>query len=84
MYWGTKDVFKLFNSERFIFMDPEDPEPALKRLERLNSDPMAYKAAVEQPILAGGAKEAFSPLQKALEAANLPVPFKNGPMSRRE
>ena len=71
MYWGTKDVFKLFNSERFIFMDPEDPEPALKRLERLNSDPMAYKAAVEQPILAGGAKEAFFSLAKSIGGGQL-------------
>ena len=27
-YWGTRDVFEIFNPERFVFVDVDDPWPA--------------------------------------------------------
>ena len=56
IYWGTQDVFKVFNREAFIFWDPDHPELALERLAYLEANPDAYKEMQARPYLAHGAE----------------------------
>jgi len=54
IYYGTRDVFKIFNADAFVFYDVDDPRPALDRIAYLESDPAAYAEMLAQPILANG------------------------------
>lgn len=42
VYFGSRDVFKVFNKESFVFYDPEAPQAALDEIARLDADPEAY------------------------------------------
>ena len=59
IYYGTTDVFKLFNKDAFIYYDIHDPQPALDRIAYLETNRTAYAEVLAQPILAGGALEEY-------------------------
>lgn len=54
IYWGTRDVFKLFNEKAFIYYDIANPKEAINQILRLESDPQAYQEMAQQPVFANG------------------------------
>ena len=54
IYYGTTDVFKLFNKDAFIYYDVHDPQTALDRIAYLETNRTAYAEVLAQPILADG------------------------------
>ncbi|KAL9178441.1 hypothetical protein ACHAXT_003771 [Thalassiosira profunda] len=54
IYYGTTDIFKLFNKDAFIYYDIQDPQPALDRIAYLETNRTAYAEVLAQPILADG------------------------------
>ena len=54
VYYGTKDVFRIFNRDSFIYYDIEDPEPAISTLLTLEQNNSAYLEKLNAPILAEG------------------------------
>lgn len=54
IYYGTEEVFELFNRKAFIYYDVFDPQEALDLVTHLNSNETAYRDIVSQPILAEG------------------------------
>ena len=58
IYYGTTEVFDLFNKEAFIYYDVDNPQPALDQIKHLETHPEAYKEMQLRPMLAPGALEA--------------------------
>ena len=54
IYWGTREVFNIFNLEAFVYYDPENPQTALDRVRYLEYNNTAYDEVMTQPILANG------------------------------
>jgi hypothetical protein len=54
IYYGTADVFQIFNSRAFIFYDVDDPQPAIDRVKYLESNRTAYLEMARLPILKDG------------------------------
>mmetsp|Transcript_15523 Transcript_15523/g.28200 ORF Transcript_15523/g.28200 Transcript_15523/m.28200 type:complete len:433 (+) Transcript_15523:257-1555(+) len=54
IYYGTREVFNLFNKESFIYYDVDHPQPALNRVAYLESNETAYNEVLGQPIFANG------------------------------
>lgn len=53
IYWGTKQVFNYFNSERFIYMDDKNPDDAIQKIKYV-SDPQRWLTTVNKPVFHGG------------------------------
>lgn len=51
IYYGTEEVFDLFNPESFVFYDINNPESALEKMRLLEESPEAYHKVLERPIL---------------------------------
>lgn len=60
IYYGTLDIFKLFNKDAFVYYDVQNPLPAIEQVFHLYSNETAYKNMLNIPILASGAKKYFS------------------------
>lgn len=56
IYYGTTQVWNVFNKKAFIYYDIENPFPALNRVAYLERNPSAYATMMGQPILANGNK----------------------------
>ena len=54
IYYGTEEVFNIFNRKSFIFYDAANPKPALERVAYLERNRTAYDMVLEEPILANG------------------------------
>jgi hypothetical protein len=55
IYFGSNEVFDIFNKDAFIFYNPQDPMPALEKLQMLVSNETAYQEMLHQQlILANG------------------------------
>ena len=54
IYYGTTEVFDLFNKDAFIYYEIDDPQPALDRIAYLETNRTAYAEVLAQPILANG------------------------------
>jgi len=54
IYFGTTDIFHIFNRNAFIYYDINDPAMALKRISSLEENPELYNEMRAQPILANG------------------------------
>lgn len=54
IYYGTAEIFDIFNEKAFIYYNVSDPEPALKQVAYLESNETAYNETLNQPILANG------------------------------
>ena len=59
IYYGTTEVFKLFNKDAFIYYDIHDPQAALDRILYLETNRSAYAEVLAQPMLAEGALEEY-------------------------
>jgi hypothetical protein len=55
VYWGSDEVYEVFNRHAFIMYNPEDPGPALQQIDTLVKNETAYQQMLHhQPILAQG------------------------------
>lgn len=54
IWYGTQDIFKIFNKDAFIYYDVEDSKLALNKIAYLEYNRTAYDEMLEQPILAEG------------------------------
>jgi hypothetical protein len=54
IYYGTDEVFDVFNRKSFIYYDINDPAPSLERIAFLESNRTAYDEMLKEPILANG------------------------------
>jgi hypothetical protein len=54
IYWGTMDVWNLFNRRAFVFYDMDNPSEALEEIKYLEANETAYKEKLDQQILAHG------------------------------
>lgn len=56
IYYGTRDIFKIFNPNSFIYFDVENPEESLSQIVRLETNRSAYEMMLKQSILRDGAR----------------------------
>jgi Glycosyltransferase family 10 (fucosyltransferase) C-term len=54
IYYGTKEVFDIFNRNAFVWYDVNDEQPALDQIKYLEANRTAYAAMLREPILANG------------------------------
>jgi hypothetical protein len=54
VYWGTKEVFDVFNKDAFVYWDVDNPQASLDQLMRLDQDDDAYEKMLSTPYLADG------------------------------
>jgi Glycosyltransferase family 10 (fucosyltransferase) C-term len=54
IYYGTQDVFEVFNKDAFIFYDINNPQPAIEKVAYLEANRTAYDEILTQPALANG------------------------------
>jgi hypothetical protein len=55
IYYGTTEIFDIFNKDSFIFYDIHNPQPALDLIQRLEDDPAEYHRMLQEtPILKEG------------------------------
>jgi len=54
IYYGTRQVFDIFNDKAFIYYDIENPQQALDRIAHLEAHPKDYEAILNEPILKDG------------------------------
>ena len=55
IYYGTEEIFDVFNRHAFVFYDVANPTPALDRIRHLEENETAYlQVARDEPILAHG------------------------------
>mmetsp|Transcript_26997 Transcript_26997/g.39972 ORF Transcript_26997/g.39972 Transcript_26997/m.39972 type:complete len:414 (-) Transcript_26997:243-1484(-) len=54
IWYGTPDIFDIFNSKAFIYFNVENPAPALEKIALLEANPEEYDAMLAEPILADG------------------------------
>ena len=59
VYYGTKEVFDIFNRKAFIYYDIENPEEAVDRIKHLEENPDDYDKMLNEPILNDGAYEKY-------------------------
>ena len=42
IYYGSKDVYNIFREDAFVYMDPKNPEPALREIRSLEENHTEY------------------------------------------
>lgn len=50
IYYGTQDVFKIFNARAFIYYNISNPESAVEQVRRLMNNSSAYREMLNEPI----------------------------------
>jgi len=74
IYYGTEDVFDIFNKDAFVYFNESSPEEAVTLVRHLMEDPTAYERKRRQPILAEGAMSKYFSLfyeQKGVLASQI-------------
>jgi hypothetical protein len=54
IWYGTREIFDVFNERAFIYYDIDDPQPALDRIAYLEKNQTAYDELSKETILANG------------------------------
>lgn len=54
IYYGTPEIFDIFNPKAFIYFDINNHKEALDRIQYLEENPDAYQQLLKEPILANG------------------------------
>ena len=54
IYYGTQEVFDIFNPRAFVYYDPGRPQQALAQIVHLETNQTAYDEVMKEPILAHG------------------------------
>ena len=55
IYYGTEDVFSIFNAKAFVYFDEDNPAATVQQVRNLLEDENLYQQMLAQPILAPGA-----------------------------
>ena len=71
IYYGTPEVFNLFNKEAFIYYDPANPQPALERILYLETNTTAFEEMLAKPKVANGARKTYFSLKKDVGGGRL-------------
>ena len=56
IYYGTEEVFHIFNKKAFVYYDINNPQKALDLISHLNENEEDYRNMVSQPIFVDGTK----------------------------
>jgi len=56
IYYGTEEVFDIFNKKAFVYYDINNPQKALDLISHLNENEEAYRNMVSQPIFVDSTK----------------------------
>ena len=59
VYYGTEEVFDIFNRDAFIYYDVENPEKAVAKIKFLEQNPVEYDKMLNEPILNTGSYERY-------------------------
>ena len=59
IYFGTEDVFNIFNRDAFVFFNEDRPQETIENVRALLADEEKYNSMLAQPILAAGAFDRF-------------------------
>ena len=59
IYYGTREIFNLFNQDAFVYYDIDNSEEAIERILELERNHTAYQDVIGQPVLADGALENY-------------------------
>lgn len=59
IYFGTEEIFEMFNRNAFIYFDLANPSAALDQVRFLESNRTAFEDMQRQPIFANGSVERF-------------------------
>lgn len=54
IYYGTREVFDIFNVKSFVYYDIDDPKPSLEWVSYLEWNRSAYDEVLSEPILKEG------------------------------
>jgi hypothetical protein len=54
IWYGTREIFDVFNERAFIYYDIEEPQPALDRITYVEKKQTAYDEVLKECILANG------------------------------
>jgi hypothetical protein len=54
IYYGTREVFNIFNADSFVFWDVENPHTAMQQIAFLEGNATAYEDMKRAPILKNG------------------------------
>mmetsp|Transcript_53278 Transcript_53278/g.169252 ORF Transcript_53278/g.169252 Transcript_53278/m.169252 type:complete len:286 (+) Transcript_53278:253-1110(+) len=71
IYYGTRDVFRLFNREAFIYMDMEGPRPALDEIARAMEDQEVYNKYLRASLLPPGSDSYYMSFSPSLGGGRL-------------
>lgn len=59
VYYGTEEVFDIFNRDAFIYYDVKNPEKAVAKIKFLEQNPDEYDKMLNQPILNTGSYDRY-------------------------
>ena len=59
VYYGTEEVFDIFNRNAFIYYDIDNPEQAIAQVKYLEENPDKYEQMLREPMLVDGAFEKY-------------------------
>jgi hypothetical protein len=62
IYYGTEEIFLIFNRKAFIYFDIHNPKPELDEIRFLQENPDAYCNKMAEPILAENGTQVFKEL----------------------
>lgn len=54
IYYGTLEIFDIFNPKAFVYYDIEDPQRAVELVRQLEQNKSAYQEMLREPILRHG------------------------------
>jgi hypothetical protein len=54
IYYGTREVFDIFDEDSFIFYDIEDPDRALNLIRYLENNQTEYERRLSAPVFKNG------------------------------
>ena len=59
IYYGTEEVFNIFNKKAMIYYNSSNPNECLEHVKRVHENSTAYEEILRQPILAEGAYDLY-------------------------
>ena len=54
IYYGTREIFEIFNHRAFVYYDPENPSKAIEQVRYLEQNRTAYEGVVKEQIFRDG------------------------------
>lgn len=87
VYYGTDEIFNLFNKKAFIFYDINNPELAIAKIKWLEANPEAYKQMLNEPILAADAYQNYfsrEAIKRLFSHATMNIPVKTLEAANKE